>query len=223
MYLPTVPSLAGFSEPTAASDAWLVHSNAAPSGGWSSLIGIITAICGNVLISFALNTQRYAHIRLSRDRDEWKEKQRVEKRSKRQNTAQTSYGTQESDIAEQRAKQNAKSEPHDHDGAAEYTMEPQEEANEADPLIPRLGSRKASTSSEDTVRPDEKDNGSPAQNSYLKSPIWWLGISLMVVGEAGNFLAYGFAPASIVSPLGVVALVSNCLIAPLLLLSLIHI
>ncbi|KAF1347016.1 magnesium transporter, partial [Delphinella strobiligena] len=49
---------------------------------------------------------------------------------------------------------------------------------------------------------------------YLHSPYWWLGISLMVVGEAGNFLAYGFAPASIVSPLGVVALVVNCLIAP---------
>ena len=37
---------------------------------------------------------------------------------------------------------------------------------------------------------------------------------LMTVGEAGNFLAYGFAPASIVSPLGVVALISNCIIAP---------
>jgi drug/metabolite transporter (DMT)-like permease len=32
----------------------------------------------------------------------------------------------------------------------------------------------------------------------------------------GNFLAYGFAPASIVSPLGVVALISNCIIAPML-------
>ena len=39
----------------------------------------------------------------------------------------------------------------------------------------------------------------------------------MTIGEAGNFLAYGFAPASIVSPLGVVALVSNCIIAPCLL------
>ena len=39
----------------------------------------------------------------------------------------------------------------------------------------------------------------------------------MTIGECGNFLAYGFAPASIVSPLGVVALVSNCLIAPLML------
>lgn len=39
----------------------------------------------------------------------------------------------------------------------------------------------------------------------------------MTVGEAGNFLAYGFAPASIVSPLGVVALISNCVIAPIML------
>lgn len=39
----------------------------------------------------------------------------------------------------------------------------------------------------------------------------------MFFGECGNFLAYGFAPASIVSPLGVVALVTNCVIAPLML------
>jgi hypothetical protein len=39
----------------------------------------------------------------------------------------------------------------------------------------------------------------------------------MTIGEAGNFLAYGFASASTVSPLGVVALVSNCVIAPLML------
>lgn len=39
----------------------------------------------------------------------------------------------------------------------------------------------------------------------------------MTLGEAGNFLAYGFAPASIVSPLGVVALISNCVIAPIML------
>ena len=39
----------------------------------------------------------------------------------------------------------------------------------------------------------------------------------MTIGETGNFLAYGFAPASIVSPLGVVALISNCVIAPIML------
>ena len=51
---------------------------------WSSLIGIITAIVGNVLISFALNTQRYAHIKLDR---EWHEE---EKRRKRRSKSSTS-------------------------------------------------------------------------------------------------------------------------------------
>ena len=55
------------------------------------------------------------------------------------------------------------------------------------------------------------------RKSYLWSPYWWVGIVLMTLGEAGNFLAYGFAPASIVSPLGVVALISNCVIAPFML------
>ena len=53
--------------------------------------------------------------------------------------------------------------------------------------------------------------------TYLRSPYWWAGIMLMTIGETGNFLAYGFAPASIVSPLGVVALISNCVIAPFML------
>lgn len=157
------------------------------SGGWSSLIGIITAICGNILISFALNTQRYAHMRLGQDRDEAQEK------GKAGRTRQTE--TQEQ-LAEERARKNTDAE------------------GERQPL---LGSRKGSTSTSDTYVDGEKEEEQEATKSYLKSPIWWLGISLMVVGEAGNFLAYGFAPASIVSPLGVVALISNCLIAPLLL------
>ncbi len=82
---------------------------------------------------------------------------------------------------------------------------------------------------------------------YLRSKLWWLGLGLMTLGEFGNFLcecrellvsglhmkfcfdlcsrlptlsrakAYGFAPASLVAPLGAVALLSNVLISPLLL------
>jgi len=161
------------------------------NGGWSSIIGITTAIIGNVLISFALNTQRYAHIRLNRQYHQDEEERKRDKRSR-------SRVSQQERIAEERAVQNLNG----------NGVEP----NESDPLLPSS----ASTSSESTIRPNKK---SPATGpkSYLKSPIWWLGIALMTVGEAGNFLAYGFAPASIVSPLGVVALVSNCLIAPLLL------
>lgn len=81
---------------------------------------------------------------------------------------------------------------------------------ETDPLTRSFNS----SDSQDTVCPDDD----PVQDStYLRSPYWWAGIILMTIGETGNFLAYGFAPASIVSPLGVVALISNCVIAPFML------
>jgi drug/metabolite transporter (DMT)-like permease len=202
------------------------------SHDWSSLIGIVTAIVGNVLISFALNTQRYAHLRLSQDSSERAEKRRAErKKGKSRNGNGKSrargdgrhYGSSEAqqqeeqeEIAEERARENARYGPAN--GALE--LEEEEEPREGDPLIPSLGNRKSSSSTAGSSLPngdDEKGEDEGKSKSYLRSPIWWLGISLMVLGEAGNFLAYGFAPASIVSPLGVVALISNCLIAPLLL------
>jgi hypothetical protein len=97
-------------------------------------------------------------------------------------------------------------------------IDQQSDQGERQPLLPRIESRRTSGSSDGTLRESqEKEDDEEKEKSYLKSPIWWLGITLMIIGEAGNFLAYGFAPASIVSPLGVVALISNCLIAPLLL------
>lgn len=42
------------------------------------------------------------------------------------------------------------------------------------------------------------------EGMYLKSRLWWLGLCLIAVGEGGNFLSYGFAPASVVAPLGIV-------------------
>ena len=44
-----------------------------------------------------------------------------------------------------------------------------------------------------------------------------MGFLLMTLGESGNFLSYGFAPASLVSPLGAVSLLSNAVVAPTLL------
>ncbi|KAG0171853.1 NIPA-like protein 3 [Apophysomyces sp. BC1034] len=54
-------------------------------------------------------------------------------------------------------------------------------------------------------------------SDYLRSKLWWLGISLMILGEIGNFVAYGFAPASTIAPLGTATLVSNVILAPLML------
>jgi len=38
--------------------------------------------------------------------------------------------------------------------------------------------------------------------TYFKSPLWWAGIIVMVIGEICNFSAYAFAPAILVTPLG---------------------
>ncbi|CAG8455095.1 706_t:CDS:2 [Diversispora eburnea] len=55
------------------------------------------------------------------------------------------------------------------------------------------------------------------ETDYLHSKAWWTGIFLMSIGEMGNFIAYAFAPASLVAPLGTVALISNVILAPIML------
>ena len=51
------------------------------------------------------------------------------------------------------------------------------------------------------------------QVSYLKLPLWWVSVVTMAGGEVGNFLAYGYAPATIVSPLGAVSVIFNAIFA----------
>ncbi|KAL8725427.1 MAG: hypothetical protein Q9166_007359 [cf. Caloplaca sp. 2 TL-2023] len=182
-----------------------VHINgdtAAKVREWSSVIGIVTAIVGNILISFALNIQRYAHIRLGREKDE----------QEHGTSGQKSYGTQQEEIAEQRLKANLGEET---EGAAPTSPADGHYRNGSQ-SSKRL-SFGSESSSQSTVKPPEKTSTPEDTRTYLSSPYWWAGIVLMIIGEGGNFLAYGFAPASIVSPLGVVALVSNCIIAPVLL------
>lgn len=193
-------------------------SSDSPAKKWSSTIGIVTAIVGNVLISFALNTQRYAHMRIAKERDAKEEKIRLErKKRKRKPTGNKGYGTQQQiEAAEDREIANVEPDP------VKYSYKDPQESDEREPLIPRLddsGRRKDSRrqSEDDEEEPDLDEDGNVKEKSYLKSPIWWAGITMMTLGETGNFLAYGFAPSSIVAPLGVVALISNCLIAPWLL------
>ncbi|KAK0646384.1 magnesium transporter NIPA-domain-containing protein [Cercophora newfieldiana] len=173
---------------------------------WSSLIGIITAICGNVLIALALNVQRYAHIRLHRHKAEIRERARqaLKNATRSQGSGSgsgTSYGTaapSSTSANGNTSKQNGRWQSDDAHGS-----------HETEPLTSSLWLRNSSWT-EDSGEDEPK-----VASTYLKDPYWWMGQVLITVGEMGNFLAYGFAPASIVSPLGVVALVSNCVIAPL--------
>lgn len=180
---------------------------------WSSLIGIITAIVGNILISFALNLQRYAHIRLGREQEEgneqWESRQKLQHRN---------YGTAQNDIAEGRARLNLNAPTQDDDLPKGLNGNNGDGVDKGNGSAPRESSIHSRSSSNSTIkRTSEKPHPRVERKTYLRSPYWWGGIVLMTTGEAGNFLAYGFAPASIVSPLGVVALVCNCIIAPLLL------
>ncbi|PPJ56479.1 hypothetical protein CBER1_07636 [Cercospora berteroae] len=42
---------------------------------------------------------------------------------------------------------------------------------------------------------------------YLKNAWWWLGMTLMIVGEICNFVAYAFTDAILVTPLGAISVV----------------
>lgn len=52
---------------------------------------------------------------------------------------------------------------------------------------------------------------------YTRNPLWWLGVSMMVIGEVGNFSAYGYAPASLVAPLGTTTVIANMFLAAIFL------
>lgn len=52
---------------------------------------------------------------------------------------------------------------------------------------------------------------------YVKLPLWWVGFVTTLLGEFGNFAAYGFTEASIIAPLGAVSVLANAFIAALLL------
>ncbi|KAG5643319.1 hypothetical protein DXG03_001203 [Asterophora parasitica] len=43
--------------------------------------------------------------------------------------------------------------------------------------------------------------------AYLKSPLWWLGMIMMILGEICNFAAYAFVEAIVVTPLGALSVV----------------
>ncbi|KAH9949058.1 magnesium transporter NIPA-domain-containing protein [Amylocystis lapponica] len=43
--------------------------------------------------------------------------------------------------------------------------------------------------------------------AYLKSPLWWIGMTMMILGEICNFVAYAFVEAIVVTPMGALSVV----------------
>ncbi|KAJ6292126.1 hypothetical protein OIU76_024103 [Salix suchowensis] len=52
---------------------------------------------------------------------------------------------------------------------------------------------------------------------YLLEPLWWLGMITMIVGEVSNFVAYVYAPAVLVTPLGALSIIVSAVLAHFLL------
>ncbi|KAJ7748215.1 magnesium transporter NIPA-domain-containing protein [Mycena maculata] len=62
------------------------------------------------------------------------------------------------------------------------------------------------------------DGTSATQNhSYLSNPVWWAGMSALIVGEVANFAAYTFAPPVMVTPLGAFSVIVGAILASILL------
>ncbi|XP_004681365.1 PREDICTED: magnesium transporter NIPA3 [Condylura cristata] len=50
-------------------------------------------------------------------------------------------------------------------------------------------------------------------HSYLKEWLWWAGLLSMGAGEAANFAAYTFAPATLVTPLGALSVLISAILS----------
>ncbi|XP_031504075.1 probable magnesium transporter NIPA6 isoform X2 [Nymphaea colorata] len=48
---------------------------------------------------------------------------------------------------------------------------------------------------------------------YLLEPLWWAGMVTMIGGEIANFVAYIFAPAVLVTPLGALSIIVSAVLA----------
>lgn len=53
--------------------------------------------------------------------------------------------------------------------------------------------------------------------SYLKNAYWWTGMTLMIIGEICNFVAYAFVDAILVTPLGALAVVITTILSAIFL------
>ena len=65
------------------------------------------------------------------------------------------------------------------------------------------------------VRNTSAVTGQP-EASFLTLPMWWAGVILNIVSEILNLAALGYAPATLVTPLGCLTVVFNAIANPFL-------
>ncbi|GAA5889119.1 hypothetical protein JCM16303_000106 [Sporobolomyces ruberrimus] len=185
--------------------------------GTSSLIGVGIAVLANCLISAGLNVERLAHIKRAHPRNRSGEKKHRKRSDSnlRNPLGRPQQPTEHSPLIIVAPTTSSNKVP-----PPNYSRSLSDPLTSANPPLllsipapPRrtpshLSTRSTrSTSSHSHSRP-RTDKG------FLRSPLWIGGFFLINLGEVGNFLAYGFAPTSLVAPLGMTALVANVFLAP---------
>ncbi|KAF8981900.1 hypothetical protein BGZ46_002141 [Entomortierella lignicola] len=190
-----------------------------------SYIGVIIAIVGNILISVALNVQKYAHNQL----------QPVSAiDSKLVQSSPASVVEEDHTQIRNETRQFQTMEPYHDSEDDESDIEDihvnihsyqSSQYSRRSSIHSNLSNHNSDTSAQsDTITTPNRVGldefylaDSASDTEYLRSKAWWFGMILMIIGECGNFMAYGYAQASIIAPLGTVALVSNVMLAPLML------
>ncbi|KAJ1309116.1 hypothetical protein OPQ81_004792 [Rhizoctonia solani] len=221
------------------------------NGSNATFIGVVVAVCGNILISFALNCQKLAHRRIEAA---YKTEHGLDDDAATESTVPGYHAITAAPVDLLTPTQRSQSLPITSPRSRSPPVTPQQ----AIPLVvssspvESIGSRpsltprsrtqssvfshstideahegsSASTSRAEPAGPADLEAGAesdldpkdgPEESAYLHSKLWWFGFALMNVGEVGNFLSYAYAPASLVAPLGAVALIANCFFAPLIL------
>jgi drug/metabolite transporter (DMT)-like permease len=68
------------------------------------------------------------------------------------------------------------------------------------------------------LKANEKYNEAAGEGyGYLKNAYWWIGMTLMILGEILNFVAYAFTDAILVTPLGALSVVITTILSAIFL------
>ncbi|KAF8759723.1 hypothetical protein RHS01_01511 [Rhizoctonia solani] len=202
-------------------------------GSNATFIGVVVSVCGNILISFALNCQKLAHRRIEAA---YRAKHGLDDGNTSESTpsaptyqaiaattpvdlltpTQRSQSLPIATLRQSKALVLAQASPRSRTQSSIFNHATIDELHEGSSGSTSRA-EPADCDVEAGVDPNSDPKDGPEESAYLGSKLWWFGFALMNIGEVGNFMSYGFAPASLVAPLGAVALISNCFFAPLIL------
>lgn len=163
-------------------------------------IGFLLAICGNTLIACSLTLQKAAHNALAASS------------SRHRSQPQDELPLVSSSMASAGTAVACSSSPTPHPSSANnppFRLSDRDDLYEDSSNSTHVDLH-ADSSRHMTSTGERRTTDALA---FLRSPTWWSGTMLMAAGEAGNFAAFAFAPASLVAPLGAWSVVLAALLA----------